>query len=77
MEDKKINDDTQIKNNENEKENILSLNNISNEKKLNNNFSLYNIEIKSIEESNNKEKKINLNSEKNFSFEKIIHISII
>jgi hypothetical protein len=38
MEDKKINDDTQIKNNENEKENILSLNNISNEKKLNNNF---------------------------------------
>ena len=69
MEDKKINDDTQIKNNENEKENILSLNNISNEKKLNNNFSLYNIEIKSIEESNNKEKKINLNSEKNFSFE--------
>ncbi len=69
MEDKKINDDTQIKNNENEKENILSLNNISNEKKLNNNFSLNNIEIKSIEESNNKEKKINLNSEKNFSFE--------
>ena len=69
MEDKKINDDTQIKNNENEKENILSLNNISNEKKLNNNFSLYNIEIKSIEESNNKEKKINLNSEKKFSFE--------
>ena len=68
MEDKKINDDTQIKNNENEKENILSLNNISNEKKLNNNFSLYNIEIKSIEESNNKEKKINLNSEKKIFF---------